>query len=224
MITQTPPNEFLSELADVVDFIPDLLGCPKKAGWHWPSFYLLYVDVDRLSMLLLRLGHMLDYPVTDPTLPSLKAVAEDIHGILEDIAKRQKAIVGMLWLPYRETRPTAAQRAVHDRVGAHIHPKSGWYQTFMRHHGAGEMRDDASVITRKALPTDASLSKEHIDFISAECMLRTQAFDIGTPQARLLLKLVVQAADERLGRVLSLMGKELLAHCRIEDLLHPSSR
>lgn len=139
MITQTP-DKFLCELADVVDFIPDLLGCPKKAGWHLPSFYLLYVEVDRLSMLLLRLGHMLEYPITPPGLRSFEEVAEDIHGILENIAKRQKTIVGMLWLPYRVTRPTAAQRAIHDRVGAHIHPKSGWYQTFMLHHGACEIR------------------------------------------------------------------------------------
>lgn len=220
----TAPPEFLHELGDINGFIATLLDCPRKPGWHWPSFYLLYVEVDRLSMLLMRLRYLFAYPEGDTDDPSFGTIAQDIHGLLQKISQRQKTIVGSLWQMYRETKPTAAQQALHDRLGAHVHPKSGWYQTFMHRYGCDEVASDNLRLIRTALPIDTRVADERIDFASAECMLRCQSFDIGTLQARLLLAGAVQAAEERVGAVLALMGKHLLTNCRIEDLLHPCSR
>ena len=201
-----------------------MLDCPHKPGWHCPSFYLLYVDVDRLSMLLMRLHCLLALPITGLDDPSLKDVAEDVHGLLQEVSQRQKAIVGKLWQMYRATAPTLARQALHDRVGAHIPPKSGWYQTFMQHYGANQVANNSSILMHTALPIDTRPSGERVDFNTAECMLRWQAFDISTSQARLSLACAIEAARERVGGVLARMGEHLLAHCRIEDLLHPSSR
>jgi hypothetical protein len=220
----TAPTEFLHELGDINGFIADLVACPLKAGWHWPTFYLLYVEVDRLSMLLMRLRSLFAAPVMETASASPEEFAEDLHGFLAEIGRRQKVIVGSLWQMYRETKPTLAQQALHDRVTAHAHPKSGWYQTLMSHCGAGEVSNDHRVLMRTALPIDTRSSKEHIDSGTAACMLRYQSFDIGTSQARLLLASAVEELETRIGAVLALMGKHLLAHCRIENLLHPCSR
>lgn len=224
MTDMTAPGEFLHELGDINGFIADLLACPRKPGWHWPSFYLLYVEVDRLSMLLMRLRYLFASPSVGADDPSPGDIAKDIHGLLQKISQRQKAIVGSLWQMYRETKPTAALQALHDRVGAHVHPKSGWYQTFMRRYGSDEVSSDNLLLMRTALPIDTRPSDERIDFPSAECMLRCQSFDVGTARARLDLACAVQAAGERVGAVLAPMGKHLLRHCRIDDLLHPCSR
>lgn len=58
MFEQTPAHEFLLELADLHALILDVLDSPRKAQWHWPSFYLLYVDMDRLARVLTRVGYM----------------------------------------------------------------------------------------------------------------------------------------------------------------------
>lgn len=221
----TTAHAFLAETGDIAGLIADLLDCGKGPGWHWPSFYLLYVELDRLSMLLMRMGHLLgasDGPGDGP-----HAMAEYAHNasdLLAMIERRQKTIVGSLWQLHRATRPAPEQQVRHDRVGAHVHPKSGWYQAYMRDQSSSAARADARALVRIVLPVDRAAGGERIDAVSAECMLARQSFDIGTAQARLALAQANDAAARRVGALLALMGAQLRMHCRIEDLLHPSSR
>jgi hypothetical protein len=217
----------LSELGDINCFIAELLDCPARqdSSWHWPSFYMLYVEVDRLSMLLSRVGYLFDPPLTSfGGVPTPEEYARDANGLFASIDKQQKTIVRSLYQLYRAVRPTAEQVPLHDGVGAHVHPKSGWYQTFMQCYRSGEVTSDAKMLSRTALPIDHGTSREHIDFMTAECMLRRQSFDIGTPEERHALAQATQVAQCRIGHVVKLMGDYLVAHCRIEDLRYPSSR
>lgn len=223
----TTPDEFLGELGDINGFIADLLDCPRRqdAQWHWPSFYLLYVEVDRLSMLLARVGYLFDPPLTGfEQPPTPEEYACSANDLFKSVDKRQKTVVGSLYQLYKAVRTTAEQRPLHDRVSAHVHPKSGWYQTFMRHYQSGEVGKDAKILVRTALPIDQGTSSGHITFIAAECMLRQQSFDIGTPEAKRALAQSTQEANRRIGEVLRLMAEYLVAHCKIEDLRYPSSR
>ena len=227
MSERTPPHEFLSELGDINGFIADLLDCPRQdnSRWHWPSFYLLYVELDRLSMLLSQIACLLEPPLAgfEEDL-SCEDDADSANALFKDIDMRQKTIVGSLYRLCKAVKARPEQRPQYDRVFAHVHPKSGWYQTFMQRYQTGEMAGDAQILVRTALPIDHGTSNERVDFLAAECMLREQSFDIGTQEAKLALVQATEAAGRRIGEVLRRMGEYLIAHCRIEDLRFPSSR
>jgi hypothetical protein len=70
MTTYTPAQEFLSEVYEINSFIDDIISCPRKSGWHWPSFYLLYVDVDRLATTLTKTERFFGPPLTGFSAPA----------------------------------------------------------------------------------------------------------------------------------------------------------
>lgn len=48
MSTVTYAGELFREIRDIDSMILDMISTPKTEMWHWPSYYLFYVDVDRL--------------------------------------------------------------------------------------------------------------------------------------------------------------------------------
>jgi len=220
----TPPAGFLAELGDIHDFIPGLLDCERKSGWHWPTFYLLYVKLDRVAMLLMQVGHLFGSPAPEPDGPFADDAAPDAPGLLGMIDTHQKTIVALVFQLYRNTRPSAAGQAIHDLAGAHVHPKSGWYQTLMAGPVSCDTGDGGRTFQRTALPAATGIRCERIDAVTAECMLRHQRFDTDSVTARQQLAEAAGAAGARLGAVQRTMSRYLLANCTMEDLLHPCSR
>ena len=220
----TPAHEFLAELGDINGFIHDVLVSPRKAQWHWPSYYLLYVEVDRLATLLVRVNHLFGPPFEGfdgpPPVEEFVASGNELFAMLD---KQQKTVVRWLFQMYRYTGPDAAKPAAHRRLGAHVHPKSGWYQTFMSDHSAGLLTADGNTLQRTALPVDPGAVHERIDAITAECMLRRQTFDLSTPATRLALARATDEAQSRLGKVSAAMSAFFIANCTLPDLLHPCS-
>jgi len=224
MLEQTPAHEFLSELADLHALILGVLDSPRKAQWHWPSYYLLYVDMDRLAGLLGRVRHVFEPPFAhfgEP--PTVEAHVADDNALFALLDKQQKEIVGWLFQMYRYTGTPPMNPAARTRLGAHVHPKSGWYQTFMREYRAGVVTADGNTLHRVALPIDLGAADGRIDDLTADCMLRRQSFDISTPAARAALARAVDEAQSRLGKVQAAMTAYLTAHCTLADLLHPCS-
>jgi hypothetical protein len=220
----TPAHEFLSELGDINAFILDALNSPRKAQWHWPSYYLLYVDVDRLASLLVRVKYLFRPPFEQPgEPPAAEERVADANELFAQIDRLQKAVVQWLFQMYRYTDANPADPAGHRRLGAHVHPKSGWYQTFMSDFCSGVLAADGNTLQRVALPIDAGTVGERIDNITARCMLRQQVFDLGSPAAREALAHATDEAQSRLGRVIGTMTAFLAANCDIADLLHPCS-
>lgn len=224
MFEQTPAHEFLSELADMHDLILDVLNSPRKAQWHWPSYYLFYVDMDRLAGLLTRVGYVFEPPLAHcaEAPPHAKRVAND-NALFTLLDRQQKEIVGWLFKMCRYVEASPVNPAVHARLSAHVHPKSGWYQTFMRDYRSGIVTADGTALHRVALPVDVDVAGERIDSITASCMLRRQSFDISTPAARAALGRATDEARSRLGTVQAAMTEFLTAHCTLSDLLHPCS-
>lgn len=220
----TPAHEFLADIGDINALILDVLNSPRRAQWHWPSYYLLYVDVDRLAGLLTRVHHLFDGTFDafgdQPTLDERVRSYNDLFALLD---KQQKAVLQWLFQMTRYTRPDPIDPAVHARVNAHVHPKSGWYQTFICEYRAGVLTADGNTLQRTALPVAPSMSCERIDHITATCMLRHQAFDISTPAARLALAQATNGVQSRLGKVSATMTAFLVEHCTLTDLLHPCS-
>jgi hypothetical protein len=224
MFEQTPADEFLSELADLHAMILDVLDSPRKAQWHWPSFYLLYVDMDRLAGVLTRVEYMFVPPFSRSTesLRDEEGVADD-NALFALLDRQQKEILGWLFKMYRYTGASSMNPAAHARLGAHVHPKSGWYQTFMRDYRSGIVTPDGTALHRVALPVNVGGTSERINDITASCMLRRQSFDMSTPAARAALGHATDEARSRLGMVQAAMTAFLTAHCTLSDLLHPCS-
>lgn len=221
----TPAHEFLSDLGDINAFILDALNSPRKAQWHWPSYYLLYVDADRLVGLLVRVGDLFKPPFGQPGgQPAAERWTADANDLFAQIDRQQKAIVRWLFQMYRYTDANPADPAAHRRLGAHVHPKSGWYQTFMSDFCSGVVTADAKTLQRVVLQTDPGTIGGQIDNVTAGCMLRRQVFDLATPATREALAHATYDARCRLGKILATMTAFLAANCSIADLLHPGSR
>ena len=217
MTSPTPAQDFLCEVADLAGFVDDVLAMPRGSRWHWPSYYLFYVEVDRLAGLLMRLRWLFESPPEQEE-------ADIANALFAQIDKCQQAIVGWLSHMWRNTRTGTEQTAAHERMEAHVHPKSGWYQLFRERHRTGRMSVDGSTLERAVLGIDAHSSRDHIPYTSAECMIRYQSFDLGAPGMMAALAHAAEHAQTRLGQTLAAMGTLLVEYCTIEDLRFPSSR
>lgn len=220
----TPAHEFLDEICGVNAFIADVITCPKRSSWHWPSFYLMYVEVDRMLGLIARLAHHVESPFApfgEP--PTAEESAEGANALFVQLTRHQKAVVRWLFQMSRHTRPGADNPALHQRLEAHVHPKSGWYQIFMHEYRSGVVSADGKTLTRTVLPAEPSPSGERIDHTSASCMLRHQEFDLGAPGMEQALAQAAREASSQLGRIARAMNVHLVEHCTIHDLMHPSS-
>lgn len=215
----------MSELGDINALILDVLDSPRKAQWHWPSYYLLYVDLDRLDNLLARVKYV--FELSFGALGEPQTVAErvaDDNALFALLDNQQKAVINGLFQMYRYTGPNPADPAAHKRLGAHVHPKSGWYQTFMDEYRSGVVAADSNTLRRVALPIDQAATGVRIDNIAAGCMLRRQVFDTSTRDGKSALAHATGEVRKQIGKVLDPMKAFLAAHCTVPDLLHPFSR
>lgn len=225
MTGATPAHDFLCEVADLASFIDDVLVMPRGSRWHWPTYYLFYVEVDRLQGLLIRTRLLFETPCVELGEPS--AGREEVDGanqLFAQLDQRQQAVVDWLSQMLRNTRIATGPAAAHERLEAHFHPKSGWYQLFRQRHSVGRVSADGAMLERAVLGIDTGSSRGHISYSSAESMIRHQSFDLHAPGIKAALMHAAEHAEWRLGQTLTAMAALLAGHCTIEDLLHPSLR
>jgi hypothetical protein len=224
MTTYTPAQEFLAEVHEINSFIDDIISCPRKSDWHWPSFYLLYVDVDSLAMALMRAEHFFRFALLDSSIPTaIDELVGDANAVLGEVGRRQKAIFPWFYRMSRRIVYSAEDTVLRARLDAHVHPKSGWYQEFFAEYDAGTLSVDGKTLTRTVLPILAEPPYERVDNFTASCMLRRETFDFSTPEEQTALAQGTKQAAVRLGQISARMHAYLLAHCKLEDLLYPSS-
>lgn len=224
MTTYTPAQSFLSEVHEINGFIDDIIACPRKSNWHWPSFYLLYVDVDRLAAILVRTEHFFGPPLAGLWTPAgMEERIGNGNAILDELGKRQKAIFGWFYRMSRQVLYDTGDTIRHARLAAHVHPKSGWYQVFLAEYDAGTLSDDGRTLFRTVLPVLADPPYERVDHVTAHCLLRRQAFALGTPEEHRALADASRQAAERLGEIAARMQAYLREHGTLEDLFYPCS-
>jgi hypothetical protein len=225
MSDATPAHEFLCEVADLAGFIDDVLAMPRGSCWHWPSYYLFYVEVDRLGGLLTRIRWQFESPCSGLAEPSsAQEDADSANALFALLDKSQRAVVDGLSQLWRNTRSATGNTPAYQRLEAHVHLKSGWYQLFRRGHCTGRMSADGASLRRAVLGVDTGSSPHHISYPTAECMLRHQSFDLRPPASKAALAKATAQAETRLGTTLAAMGTLLVEYCTIKDLVHPSSR
>ena len=213
------------EVADLASFIDDVLAMPRGSRWHWPSYYLFYVEVDRLQGLLMRTRWLFESSCATSSEPAAaQEEADSANELFAQLGQCQQALADWLSQMWRNTRTVTGNTAAHERLGAHFHPKSGWYQLFMERHCAGQVSADGETLQRAVFGVDSGSSRNHISHSSAECMIRHQSFDLSEVGAKAALACAAEQAQTRIGQTLAAMGTLLVGHCMIKDLLHPSSR
>jgi hypothetical protein len=215
----TPPAGMLRELRDVDGLILELVAAPGRADWHWPSYYLLYVDVERMAWLVQRAGNVLAHGGADDDDEDAGAV-RDAFGAVRD---KLLQIVAQLWRMSGNLGTVIEDKALRRRIRAHFHPKSAWYQALHDDYCAGRLAEGGRVLERTILVLDPD-PPERIEDLGAGDLLRRQRFAAGTPAARAALADAVRAAEQEHARTWTAMKDFFLAHCTLEDLLHPSSR
>jgi len=228
MPTALPFHVFLGEIADISAWIADVIDCPKRSSWHWPSFYLLYVEIDRMRRLISSIGCQFASPLMDPVHAldegtAAEGAAEEANRLFGELTQRQKAVVQGLFQIARRTAPNPANPAPHLCLVAHVHPKSGWYQVFMDDYRSGDVSADGKTLTRTVLPAVFASCIERIDHIAALCMREDQVFDLGVPGMGEALAQTADDAARRLGKIADAMRMHLVGHCTVHDLMHPSS-
>jgi len=224
MMPKTSPWEFLCEVAFLADFIDDVLASSRGPHWHWPSYYLFYVEADRMAGLLTRIRWLFEPPLADVRGQTWKVQAEGANELFALLRQRQRTLVDQVFQMWRDTRTATGNSTAHARLGAHVHPKSGWYQLFIQAHDPGKLSVDGLLLQRSVLMPEAGSSNETISYGTADYLMQHQSFDLGTPETRQALAHATADAEERIGRSLAAMGALLAEYCTIGDLLHPCSR
>jgi hypothetical protein len=220
----TAPEEFLREISDINLFILDLIASPRRTTWHWPSYYLLYVDADRMGWLIQQAGNLVGSPLEGVGNPHrVEQRVEGTNEFFDTLRKRQESIVQWLWPLARHTNLQVEHSASRERLHAHVHPKSDWYETFMRDFCPGRVSLDGLVLERTVLLTDPATECDRFSHVDGRGLLQRQSFDLSTGQARLALSRAVCNAGIEHGKVCRAMKDFFIEHCAITDLVHPAS-
>lgn len=220
MSTVTPACELFREIREIDSMILDMIASQKMAMWHWPSYYLLYVDVDRLWWLLGSAAESIAHPIADTDDLSLGEHIALVNQDFSMVEKQQNLIVSWLWQLSRNL--IVEKGELKRRMRAHIHPKSAWYQTFRERYCAGRISSDGKTLTRTILLLDPD-AQDRIRDLSESRLVQEQIFDLSTEQSRHDLRKMASTTQCLHAEVQSAMMDFFVQHCTIEALAHPSS-
>jgi hypothetical protein len=228
MTSYTSPSDIFRDIREIDELVLELVSHPDKARWHWPSYYLLYVDMDRMAWLIEHAGDALSRErpmlsvLKEEEEPTLEEYAECVSGTFDDVWKMQKSIVGRLFQISRGMTTVIEDKTLRRRARAHFYPKSAWYQALHADYCPGKVSADGHVLERVILTMDRD-PPERIEDLGAPNLLHHQRLDIGTKEARAALQRAVQEVGAEHAKTWAAMKELFLAHCTVQDLIYPSS-
>lgn len=219
----TAPSALFSEIRDLDTLLLDLVASSPPSAWHWPSLYMLYVDIDRMAWQIRTAHGCFEQPLQDrPRFP----LAEQVAGFNDNLAlldERRRAIVHGLWHLSRTIDKVSHNEAALLRLKAHVHPKSEWYQAMTQRGRSPGVSADGKILERNVLLTDPG-TRARIDDAQGLGLVQRQRFDLSTGDAMAALADAVRAVEGHHATLNAALSACLARHCTIEDLLHPCSR
>lgn len=219
----TPPQELFREIREIDQMILDLIATPSTVTWHWPSYYLLYVDIDSMGWLLRSAASVVVEPFVgnDKGVPIAECVAQ-ANESFSQLERRLTSIVGRLWQLSRNFATTIDDKALNYRMRCHFHPKSEWFQAFSDQYSAGKIAPDGRTLTRTVLLVDVQPMDRMPDLLE-KGLVQHHAFDLtAEPVSNTLADAALAAVTEH-DKVCGAMMNFFLQHCTVQDLAHPSS-
>jgi hypothetical protein len=224
MIAPTQADEVFREIRELDELLLQLVASPDTVEWHWPGYYQLYVQVDKMAWTIQAaaraVGHV-SATVADAAPDSTQVTAA--NASLGALGKNYMAVLGCLWQLGRGMSSLVKEARLKAILRAHLHPKSGWYQACFTQYCAGRISADGARLERTILLLEPD-PPERIDrAVDETCLLRHQVFDLGSADKRQALALAADEVQDLHARATGAMRRHLLAYCDISDLAHPSS-
>jgi hypothetical protein len=216
----TNADDLFREIRDTDSMLLDLIANAPSDMWHWPSYYLLYVEVDRLWWLLQDTQYSIAHPLIDTDPLEIAERIALINDNFSQIGQRQCAIIDWLSLLLRHMH--VEKEDLTCRLRAHIQPKSDWYQGFHQRYCAGRISGDGKTLTRTIFLFDPQ-ARHRIYDLAAIALEQEQVFDLSTAQSREDLGTAVSNTQRLHAQALSAMLDFFVRHCTIEALAHPTS-
>ncbi len=225
MTPLTDPRAFLCELRELDTHIQQLLASPSTVCWHWPSYYLLYVDIDRMAAALHRIGTALGARAGAalPLAPFDAKDARSVDGMFMTYAQLYKSLLRHVWQITRGHSSVVHDKRLRKVLGAHLHPKSAWYRELQVRYQAGQLVLDPEQLGRVILLMDPSTTEDRIDDTDTTRFVQHQLFDLGTHEARHALVQSVRDTEQLHSELNRKMTAFFKQHCSIDALLHPCS-
>ena len=221
MNTSIEPSELFREIREMDNLFLDLVATPDRVEWHWPSFYRLYIEIDKISWQLQSAEKIFHAPLILNETDGWGADVEIANACLSALGQSLLASIGLLWNISRGMSSRIRDARLRSTLQAHLHPKSSWYQTLRTHYHAGLISDNAS-LERTILVFDRN-TLERIDPPLEQFLLWHQVFDLTDENVLAQLLIAAQKTSEVHTQALRAFGHHFVSYCRIEDLLHPSS-
>lgn len=221
MTTFTDPDELFRELGQIHELIREIASSDRTSIRHWPTFYLLYTEVDRIGWDIGSVGRCVTEPLTGHAEPCDTDRAEAAACCCARLHKRVKTIGG--WLERWASSSlliTIGDDDLKDRLHSHFRLKSAWRDLFMEKYCAGRIMQDGMVLERTVLLLHAQPGYR-MQGVHESDLLHYQRFDLASGSAALAK--AVTRVQGLVGTAQAAMMRRFTEQCRIEDLLHPSS-
>lgn len=217
MIAPTQADEVFREIRELDELLLQLVASPDTVEWHWPGYYQLYIQVDKMAWTIQAAARAIGQ------VSGIVADAAPANAALEAMGKNYMAVLGWLWQHGRGLSSVVKDTRLKTILRAHLHPKSGWYQACFTQYCAGRISADGARLERTILLLDPHPPERIGHAVDEFFLLRHQVFDIGADDQRRALASAMEAVQDLHARATDAMRRYLLAHCRISDLTHPSS-
>ncbi|MFN3789271.1 hypothetical protein [Massilia sp.] len=224
MIEPTQASEVFREIRELDELLLQLVASPDAVDWHWPGYYQLYVQVDRMGWSIQSAARAVGHTssIIADAIPDGTHVAA-ANAALDALGKNYMAVLGWLWQHARGMSSVIKEPRLKAILRAHLHPKSGWYQACFAQYCAGRISPDGARLERTILLLEPSPPERIDQAVDETYLLRRQLFDIGAEDKRRALALASDEVQDMHARATDAMRRHLLAHCHIGDLAHPSS-
>lgn len=217
MIALTQADEVFREIRELDELLLQLVASPDTVEWHWPGYYQLYVQVDRMAWTIQSAARAIGQ------VSGIVADAEAANAALAALGKNYMAVLACLWQHGRGMSSLVKDARLKAILRAHLHPKSGWYQTCFAQYCAGRVSADSTRLERTILLLEPHPPERIDQAVDESYLLRHQVSDIGSEDERRTLALAMEEVQDLHARATGAMRRHLLAYCDISDLAHPSS-
>lgn len=217
----TEPGELFREIGEIHDLVGEIVQSDLTQIRHWPTYYLLYVDVDRLGWDIDFAGRSLAGSLSLTESPDQEETNEAVAHGFGRLQVRVRAIVSWLerWASHSMLIRIGDDGLKH-RLHSHFRLKSQWRDMFLQDYCAGKLSNDGKVLERSVLFLDPQPTYRMFD-VHEKGLLQRQRFDIAADRAALAD--ASRQLQRRIGTVQAAMMRRLSEQCKIADLLHPSS-
>lgn len=220
VVAATPPQELFRELTDLGNLIFSMLTGAHITVKRWPTYYMVYVEFDRLCREIHQTTGYLARGFIEPDGTVSSDRIEGINACLFRVGGHLRTLVDLLARIECHGLVSHGKPALKKIVEQHFSPKSIWYPAFQENYCSGRVSRDGRVLQRHVLFVNPYPPSGAID-IGAD-LVEPQTFELVSEQSRIHLGRTARSVQARLNQVYAALGDFFVDRCpSVSELLHP---